>query len=325
MAWAGKIARISNQKTGLTAWAATLALFALSLAIRFAFSPVFEGIKFLTFYPAVAAAGLLYGWPHGLVVLLLSTLAAWYWFMEPFDSFALNRSTTIAQLLGFIFVAGFILVLVAALRGAVHRLEYAKKVQETLFQDLQHRVANNLQLVVSLLRIAQRNLQDPIRAAETLDQAEARIMAMSQLHRHLNDGTAFANGLEPALREMLQNSFKDLPVTVRLELEGAGDLSIEQMTAVALLVNEAAMNSVKYAFSRGLGSVFSVTLCQNPGRGQLRLLIEDDGPGIVSLNDSKEQPSLGMKIMEAFATQLGGALEIIPGGGTRLSVEIHTR
>jgi hypothetical protein len=63
-----------------------------------------------------------------------------------------------------------------------------------------------------------------------------------------------------------------------MNVKGVSDLSLDQMTAIALLVNEAAINSAKHVFSKGLGSVFSVTLCEV--NGQLRLNVRDDGPGV---------------------------------------------
>lgn len=210
----------------------------------------------------------------------------------------------------------------AALREAVRRAEVAKAVQETLFAELQHRVANNLQLVVALLRHAQRNLRNPVVAAETLSAAEDRIMAMAQLHRRLNDGTAYDRGLEPLLREMIASAFRELPVTVRIDVSGASDLTIDQMTAMTLLVNEAALNAAKHVFSKGLGTRFEVSLAKDDN-GRLHLNIKDDGPGMAQTTDT-ETGSLGMGIMEAFATQLGGSLEVGRISGTSLTVNFKT-
>ncbi|CAJ0892482.1 hypothetical protein AMST5_04224 [freshwater sediment metagenome] len=194
--------------------------------------------------------------------------------------------------------------------------------QETLFAELQHRVANNLQLVVALLRHAQRNLRNPVVAAETLSAAEDRIMAMAQLHRRLNDGTAYDRGLEPLLREMIASAFRELPVTVRIDVSGASDLTIDQMTAMTLLVNEAALNAAKHVFSKGLGTRFEVSLAKDDN-GRLHLNIKDDGPGMAQTTDT-ETGSLGMGIMEAFATQLGGSLEVGRISGTSLTVNFKT-
>ncbi len=322
MPWVATLGRLSRSRgRGLRPWGIAVGAFSVSLALRILLDPLLGGTQFLTFHPAVALATLLCGWRQGVFVLLLSTLSAWYFFFEPFNSFQIE-STGIGPLVGFQFVGGFIILLVAALREAVRRLEIAKTAQETLFSELQHRVANNLQLVVALLRNAQRNLRNPVVAAETLHDAEERIMAMSRLHRRLNDGSAFIYGFEPLLREVLANAFRELPVTFKVNLEDVPDLSIDQMTAVTLLVNEAALNSAKHVFSKGLGTRFEVSFSRDE-IGHLRLSVRDDGPGVGAEVVDAQARSLGMRIMESFATQLGGSLEIADKAGMSLSVRFN--
>ena len=210
-----------------------------------------------------------------------------------------------------------------ALRETIRRLEVAKAAQETLFSELTHRVANNLQLVVALLRNAQRNLRDPVLAAQTLNDAEERILALSQLHRRLSDGTAFSYGLNTLLRELLANAFGDLPVTFRVDVSDAPDLSIDQMTALALLVNEAALNASKHVFSKGLGTRFDISLSKDI-RGYCHLEVKDDGPGIPAELIDTQSRSMGLIIMDSFAKQLGGRLEVGQGGGALLNVEFKS-
>jgi two-component sensor histidine kinase len=319
MPWVRQLSRASIKRQGLLPWTVALAMFTASVAIRYPLSPFVEGMAFITFYPAIIAATLLCGWQQGTFVLLLSAFTGWYLFLDP--TLAAKGPQSIGAVAVFLFVGGFDVLLVAALREAIRRLEIARAAQETLFGELQHRVANNLQLVVSLLRNAQRNLRNPVLAAETLTDAEERILAMSQLHRRLNDGTAFTYGLNTLLREMLSNAFRDLPVTFQVDVsEDLPDLSIDQMTAVALLVNEAALNAAKHVFSKGLGKSFNVTLSKDES-GRLHLTIKDDGPGMSAEVIDAQARSLGMGIMESFAKQLGGPLEVGQDAGTSLSVE----
>jgi hypothetical protein len=314
---------MSIRREGPLSWLVALALFGVGLVIRLLLEPVLEGMKFLTFYPAVAAATLLCGWRQGVLVLVLSTLTAWCLFFEPFGSFAIPDRRTGGALVGFVIVAAFNILIVGALRAAIQRADEAISAQETLFRELQHRVANNLQLVVALLRSAQRNLRNPATAAETLNEAEERIMAMSQLHRRLHDGSAYASGLEPLLKEVLANAFGALPVVVHVDVRDAADLSIDQMTAITLLTNEAALNAAKHVFSKGLGGRFDVSLSRST-MGRLHLRIADDGPGMGAEVVDANVKSLGMGIMEAFALQLGGSLEIVRSEGASLSVEFET-
>lgn len=320
MPWVRRVSRLSRSQVGLGAWITAFILFSAGLSLRLLFASLH--FTFMTFYPAVAVTTLICGFPQGTIVLFLSAASSWYLFSEPIHPFEFNDAANIEGLIGFLLVGGSIIVLIAALSEAVKRVELAKAIQETLFKELQHRVANNLQLVVVLLRNAQRNLRNPVVAAETLNDAEERIIAMSLLHRRLQDGTAFASGLEPLLKEILAHAFRDLPVEVRVDIKGASNLSLDQMTAITLLVSEAALNSVKHVFSMGQGTHFNVALSKEV-KGHLRLIIEDDGPGMGSKIGSEKTRGLGMGIMEAFATQLGGSLQVANTGGTSLSVEFR--
>lgn len=304
----------------MLSWTVALGFFTASAVARVLFDPFLEGVQFITFWPAIALATLICGWRQGIFVLVLSALTGWYFLIEPLNSSAIKDKTTIGALGGFLIVGGFIILLVAALRETIRRVELANAAKDILFGELQHRVANNLQIVVALLRNAQRNLRNPVVAAETLVDAEERIMAMSQLHRRLNDGTAFTYGLNTVLREMLANAFGNLPVTFQVDVGDLPDLSMDQMTAIALLVNEAALNAAKHVFSKGLGKRFDVALSKNES-GRLHLVIKDDGPGTSAEVIDAQSRSLGMGIMEAFAQQLGGKLAIGQGAGTSLSVE----
>ncbi len=317
------LSKLSRKRGGSWAWAVALSLFAASLGVRLFFASSLTGLTFLMFYPAVTLSALICGWQQGLAILCLSTLAAWYFFLGPTFSLAQKDTQVSAAFIAFAFVGGFLVVLLAVLRETVRRLDIAKAAQETLFSELQHRVANNLQLVVSLLRHARRHLRNPVVAAETLSEAEERILAMSQLHRRLHDGTAFVYGLHPLLREMLLNTFRDLPVRVRVDIGDVPDLSIDQMTAIALLVNEAAINAAKHVFSKGLGTEFIVSLSSDESAG-VQLSIGDDGPGIEVEAGEGPEASLGMGLMEAFAAQLGGSLEVVNDAGMSLSVKFAT-
>jgi two-component sensor histidine kinase len=60
------------------------------------------------------------------------------------------------------------------------------------------------------------------------------------------------------------------------------------------------------------------------GSLRLNLLINDDGPGMAPQAVDANVKSLGIGLMEAFATQLGGSLKIAGGEGASLSVAFET-
>jgi PAS domain S-box-containing protein len=69
-------------------WAA--ALFAAALMLRFALLPAESVSPFFTFYPAVLAAALLLGSGPGALVITLSTLAGYYFFLPPYRSLTVD-------------------------------------------------------------------------------------------------------------------------------------------------------------------------------------------------------------------------------------------
>lgn len=258
-------------------------------------------------------------------MLILSAMAALYFFFPPFNSFSIPDGITIAAIVGFLLVGGFLAVLVAMLRQLVRRLEDAKILQEQLFGELQHRVANNLQVVTSLINNARRKMREsPMAAEEALAQAESRIHSMAELHRRLYKAQIAPIELKPVLEDALAEAFRNYPVDLKLNIEST-DLTVDQITALILLVSEAATNAIKHVFRPGLGRCFSVSLSRIRN-GPHHLVITDDGPGIQEGNAAGLYHSLGMGIMEALARQLGGSLEVLSSAqGTKLIVEFWSR
>ena len=143
---------------------------------------------------------------------------------------------------------------------------------------------------------------------------------MAALHRRLYDTAAYAQGLEPILREVLAEAFRALPVQVRLEIR-SGELSVfGGDDRHRPLANEAAINAAKHVFRPRKGALFEVSLAEvKPGR--MQLTIRDDGSG--NLFDAAPGPGtqrFGLTVMRGLAGQLGGSLEMPEGPGATLRV-----
>jgi two-component system, sensor histidine kinase PdtaS len=319
LGWVGRFAGIARGRQGPSRWVLALSLLGAALLARLGLGHWLAPVPFFTFVPAVVASALLCGWLPASVVLVLSAVAAWSLFIPPAHSEPVTPENAKVWLLGFLIAGGLQIALITTLAEVIRRLEKATRLQEVLFRELQHRVANNLQVVAGTLHHARRTVQNDA-ALESLDQAEARIISMAQLHRRVYDVSTYNQGLEPILRDMLAETFRGLPVDVRVNTHSDG-LSTGAMTAILLLVNEAALNAAKHVFRPSRGTLFDVSLSKLTN-GRLRLVVRDDGPGIPRDQVSDRQPqTLGMSIMRTFATQLGGCLEALPGQGTALCVE----
>ena len=295
--------------------------FALALFLRFELQGTLPpGFPYLTFFPAVILTTFLAGlWP-GIVCATLSGLASLYFFIPPFNSFALDGSSLIA--IGFyVFIVTVDIALIHFMHRAADRLLAKKQVMEdlydqqrTMFQELQHRVANNMTFVAALLHLQKRNITaDPASASNALDEAQSRIETMSRIHRRLYDPASVdmpvADYFQEICADLLQaTGARNIVCLVDMP---AVRLDIARLTTLSLLVTELVTNSLKHAFTEDGGTI-SLKLEQlDPQR--LALTVSDNGRGMPQNATATASQGLGTRIVQSLAAQLGGEVKPLTG------------
>lgn len=176
--------------------------------------------------------------------------------------------------------------------------------REVLLREMQHRVKNNFQLVLSSISLQKRRHQDP-EVHRALDHVASRINAISLAHdqlapRHERQTVRLSYYIR-ALCDAIRHQVEEVEIDVECdELE----LSIDRALPVGLILNETAMNSIKHAFGSNGGKI-SVRLIGGVGYGEARLTVSDNGHGIRKTN---EQGS-GLKLTASLARQIGGTID----------------
>ncbi|WP_348752898.1 DUF4118 domain-containing protein [uncultured Aquincola sp.] len=305
----------------LLAYPVAIGAFVLALVARFAVDPMLgNGFPFLTFFPAILLSTVVCGrWP-GALCGLLSILAAWYWFIVPRQSFALDGTSALA--IGFFLLISVVDIVVIDLLSQVTRqLEQSQERSQallaqrtTLFQELQHRVANNLTLVGSVLAVQERQLRHNPEATAALREARRRFNLFSHIHRRLHDPAAADQPLAERLREMCNDILQAAEADqVQCQVQAA-DLvfDIDRTTVLSMIVLEVISNALKHAFEPGAAGRIVVNL-QPLDAQQLELAITDNGRGMPEGYDSHRSERLGMKILSGFASSLRGTVELRPG------------
>ena len=167
----------------------------MALGLRHALDPVFPpSFPYISFFPAVIFTAYFVGLLPAVVCIILCAGAARYYFMFPIHSFGLTPSSAFA-LLFFVAIAGFLAALIDHMQRVTEQLKREQahtlalnEQHVVMFQELQHRVANNMQFVASLLHLQERKLQlDPSSGARALADAQARVKLMAAVHRRLYD------------------------------------------------------------------------------------------------------------------------------------------
>lgn len=184
--------------------------------------------------------------------------------------------------------------------------------QEILTQECHHRLLNNLQMIAGLLSLQSRK-EANAEAALRLSVAANRVQSIARLHQHLHsmDETptvAFKPYLDELCRDHSTMSMSDEHPD-RLIVVEAIELSLPTTKGIplSLIVNELVTNAVKH----GSGPI-TVKLEAQSGKGYA-LSVRNDGSVLPEGFDPTACEGLGMTLISALATQIGGELQIDRG------------
>jgi two-component sensor histidine kinase len=191
-------------------------------------------------------------------------------------------------------------------------LREANEVNKMLVRDTHHRVKNNLQAIMSMVRM--HALPDELK----LD-LQSRIAAMSAVHEHLYRLDQFsevrAATLIPGIVDPIKAGYGS-GVEVSYDI---ADLQVDHdhATPLALLISELATNVFKYAFPDGTPGRLSITLTPS-GENGAKLVVADNGVGLQKGSGA----GLGGKLIRAMLIQLGGRGSYADAPGTVFEAEL---
>lgn len=214
------------------------------------------------------------------------------------------------------------------LAAAVDRLRREAELREhaadneRLLRELQHRVKNNLQVIVGLVQLQLRRASQPETQAALMAVSQ-RVDALRLLHDKLYvsgevDRVDLGSYLADVAGTLLRfHAAERTGIRLVLEMQRLF-VSPEQAAPLGLVVNEFITNSLKYAFDGDQGSI-GLRLEAAKGGGA-RLILWDDGKGLPAERIS----GTGMRMIDGLARQLASRTEWTSiGGGTRLSLLVR--
>lgn len=288
-----------------------------------------QGFPFVTFFPVVVFAAVVFGTWHGALAAMLGGLLSWYFFVPPLRSWALEPASLAA--LGLYAFTASAIVLAFGLAAAGHARLAAERARsdalaenrELLFRELQHRVSNNLQVISSLLALQKRGVREPA-AVTALEQASNRLALVGRIQRQLYDMAGTRVGLAALLKDLARGTLeasgrRDIELAV--DADPDIDLEPDATIPLALVVTEAVSNAVEHGLA-GRGGRIVLRLARAED-GQLSVTVADDGAGLPPGFELERTDSLGLRIARNLAKQLGGTFSLRaghPGAVARLSL-----
>ncbi len=311
-------------------WAAATAIFVAATVLRVWLGEPLGGYPFLSYVPAVVIATVFCGrWPAAALAAAAGITAALAFARHDAD---LSPVNTGIALLFFWGATALQIALIEALRSVLCRLQSERArgeellaMQQAMFHELQHRVANNMQFISSVLTLQARRVHTAQDAGAALLDATRRLDVLARIHRRLYDPENVRGGLgmviEAVCRDLL-NATGASNIVCRVDIAPVA-FPMERLTVLSLLITELLTNAIKHAFTGRDAGTIGISL-QPLADGHYALEVRDDGVGLPE-NYGQKNDSLGMRVIQSLAQRLGATMAFRAEHGTVARVEFATR
>jgi two-component sensor histidine kinase len=194
-----------------------------------------------------------------------------------------------------------------------------------LLQEVQHRVANSLQIIASVILQSARKVQSDESRAHLQD-AHSRVMSVAALQQHLASSRLGDVELKPYFDQLCLSVGASMirdhgQLSLHVDCDDSA-VNADTSISLGLIVTELVINSLKHAFPGGKKG--RIVVSYHAHGPNWTLAVADDGVGMPR-DAASATPGLGTSIVEALANQLKARVQVAGGHpGTTVSV-IHTQ
>jgi two-component sensor histidine kinase len=198
--------------------------------------------------------------------------------------------------------------------------------KDMLFEELQHRVSNSLQIIASIILMKARAVQSE-ETRHHLHDAHNRVMSIAAVQKQLHaSGMSGPIAVAPYLSRLCDSLATSMigdsrPISLKVNSDG-GHVSSREAESLGLIVTELVMNALKHAYPDPDGKAKGqITVAYDMAGTNWKLSVSDDGIGRPDGVFAQAKTGLGTGIVKALSQQLDARVETLAGpGGTIVSV-----
>ena len=184
-----------------------------------------------------------------------------------------------------------------------------------LLKEVHHRVKNNLQVIISLMRLKAIKENDSSSYSDTID----RIRSMSLIHEKIYQSTNLSkidlkNYIESLAHDLISSYSLDTKIKLIIE-SNVESLKTKSLVPIALIFNELISNSIKHGFKNKKTGVISIYI--DDRNHIVKMKYSDDGAWV----ENNSPDSLGLELIQSLTEQLTGSVDRQINNGTHYSFE----
>jgi two-component sensor histidine kinase len=204
------------------------------------------------------------------------------------------------------------------------KLKAALDEKNTLLQEINHRVKNNLQTIIALMQLRSRELRDPA-SLELIAQLQEQIRTITVIYDEL-----FLSGrlskvlMQPYLEILTTHLLKAFSRIHNVTLHvNANNIVLDAHWAMpcGLMVNELVTNSLKYAFPPGCNREPMIRIELSKEKNSYTLMVSDNGVGISEAIDWNHPSTVGLHLINLWIKkQMNGTLDVSTVNGTSFTM-----
>ncbi len=201
------------------------------------------------------------------------------------------------------------------------------KEKEILLSEIYHRVKNNMQVIVSLLRLQSRYVKEE-KYREMFKESQNRIVSMSLVHEKLyqsEDLTQidFNEYIKDLVKGLIQSyGANRCNIALNIDVDTIS-LGIDLAIPCGLIINELVTNSLKHAFPEGRKGEIKIFL-RSTEEYKIELVVGDNGIGMSEDLDFRKTKTLGLHLITMLAeNQLHGDITLNRSEGTEFIIKFQ--
>jgi PAS domain S-box-containing protein len=213
------------------------------------------------------------------------------------------------------------------LKAANASLAVSLEEKKTLLKEVHHRVKNNLNVIVSLLRLQEDEIGSIESAHLAFEESRKRIFSMALVHESLYRSENLSEiELDQYILALVRELGSSFSNSRRIDYTFALDplrVDIGLAMPCGIIITELISNAHKHAFPDNREGTITVSLALQEA-SRFTLTVSDNGVGMPGDFAAEESASLGMNLVTALAAQIDGELSVDSeaGSGTVVSLRI---